>query len=340
MKTFMSTTRRVQRLAKLYPPSWRERYEDEFVDFMEQSINDKPHSFKRTTNVLFKSSAVRLGDVGIGGLPANTATTTRAKLGTTSLLATVFSVFCLFYWSYAMIAWNAGPSPSSTAVSFWTGAITVFTILLAATLTLIGVSVVFHSFNRLLRNHDRRLLWPLIFVIGSTITFSNDVHQFTRMLIARGGIDWAHPGWAIKQLAGATNVSSTISIWGPSEELSHIFTKLGVLYMSAPIAILFFAFGMAMLIRRTDFSPRAVRSGMAAARVLALEMVLFLVSYAGWFSAGGSKVLHWVLQPFTQMEYSLLIVITLIALLAAKASFGPRPQRNHIEILDSENQSA
>jgi hypothetical protein len=61
MKTFMSTTRRVQRLAKLYPPSWRERYEDEFVDFMEQSINDKPHSFKRTANVLFKSSAVRLG---------------------------------------------------------------------------------------------------------------------------------------------------------------------------------------------------------------------------------------------------------------------------------------
>lgn len=338
MSATSATDRRAQRLLRLYPLAWRERYGDEFIDFMEQSIADNPRNFKRTANVLLKSFVARLGDVGIVTPAMDESTLARAKLGTTALFATVFSVFSLFYWSYAMIAWNAGPSPSSTSVSLWTGAITVFAILLTVTLALIAVSLIVRSCKRLLWNRDRGLLLPLVLVTGSAVALGNDVHQFTRLIISRGGIDWAHPGWAIKQIAGATLSSSTITIWGPSETLGHFFSKLGILYSSAPLAVLVFAFGLAILIRREQSLLRATWPVRAAARALSLEMILFLASYIGWFVAGGAKTLDLVgLQPFTEMEHSLFVAITVIALLAIKTSLGLRQPRNHIEVLRSKN---
>lgn len=337
----MSSTRRAERLLKLYPPIWRERYGAEFVDFMEQSIADHPHSTKRAVNIFYKSFVTRLGELGIAAPSLDTANVSRAKLGTTTVLATAFTVFALFYWSYAMIAWNGdGRWPASAAVSLWTGAITVATILLVLTLSLIGFSFVWRALKRLIWDREKKFLWPLIMVLGSTVVVMNSIHQFTRFLIARGGIDWASPGWAIKQLAGVTLTATTSTIWGPSWVGGHLFTKWGLLYTSTPFAVAMFALGAALLIRRSEFSIMANRSSVWAAKTMAAEMVLFLISYAGWIVAGGPNVASAAtLQPLTQMELSLLGVISLVAVLSVRASLTVRLRHSDVEIVSSDRES-
>jgi len=44
--------------AQVVSTLWRQRYGDEFVDLMEQSIADRPHNAKRTSNIIVKSFKV------------------------------------------------------------------------------------------------------------------------------------------------------------------------------------------------------------------------------------------------------------------------------------------
>jgi hypothetical protein len=135
MMSVRGASARARRLLKLYPPTWRERYGDEFVDFMEQSIASDPHNAKRTANIIYKSGKVRLSELGIVGPTLNESRASKVALGTATFLASIFAVFALFYWSSAMISWNSNPEVATgVAVSIWMGAVTVSTILLSFTL--------------------------------------------------------------------------------------------------------------------------------------------------------------------------------------------------------------
>jgi len=325
----MMPTRRAERLSKLYPSIWRERYGAEFVDFMEQSITDAPHDAKRTMNILSKCAKVRLGELGIAGPTLDTENVSRTALGTSTVLAAVFAVFALFYWSSAMVSWNSNPRvATSVSLTVWTGAITVSTMILAMTLFLIGVVAIFHALKRSLRNRDKKFIWPLVIVLVSSAAIVNAVHQFTRFTIQRGGIQWTQWGIGLKQVAGATQWVTQSIIWGPSWTGGSSFSA-GLLHISTTVAVGALVFGVAVLIRRSDFTMTASLAGRRATKMLSLGQVLFLVSFAGWELAGGFTG-SWM-APFTQMEKSLFIVITFVALLGLMTSIKVR---NHDAVID------
>jgi hypothetical protein len=331
----MAPARRAERLLKFYPQVWRDRYGAEFADFIEQSIADAPHNTKRTTNIIYKSMKARLGEVGIAGPSLDSANSSRTALSTSTVLATVFTVFALFYWSCAMVSWNSNPRiATSLSVSMWTGAITVSTMILALTLLLIGAILIYHALKFTFSKRDKKFAWPLIIVLGSTVLILNAVHQFTRFTIARGGIQWSQFGVALKQVAGATQWVTQSVIWGPSWTGGSTFSQ-GLLHISTTVAVAVLALSVAKLIRLSEFSLAASRVVRWATKLLSLGMILFLLSFAGWEVAGGYN--NSLMAPFTQMEKSLFFVIAFIALLGLLTSLKVRNHHNSIEIVTSSN---
>jgi hypothetical protein len=333
MTSWMSPTHRAERLLKLYPKTWRARYGVEFVDLMEQAIADEPHKAKRTANIVFKSFKVRLSELGLIGPTVQGANASRNALSTSTLLATVFGVFALFYWSSTMVSWNSNPHTATTfAVSLWTGAITVCTMILILTLFVIGVVVIFRAVQQLFSNRDKRIVWPLVTFLASAVLIVNGIYQFTRFTIARGGIQWSLTGSAVKQVAGATQWATQSIIWGPSWTGGSTFSA-GLLHISTTVAVIVLAFTVAKLIRLSEFSLTASRVGIRATKLLSLSMLLFLVSCGGWELAGGHRN-SWM-APFTQMQKSLFFALALIVVLGIMTSLRVRNRPNSIEIVSS-----
>jgi hypothetical protein len=333
MKSSTGLAQRARRLLTLYPPIWRERYGDEFVDFMEQSMADDRHNAKRTANIIYKSAKVRLGDLGIIGPTLDEASAPKVALSTTTFLASVFAVFALFYWSCAMVSWNSNPTVATPfAESIWMGAITVSTILLTLTLLAIGLTLIVRAWRKAVLGHERRLFRLLFMVFGSAAVIVNSMYQYTRWTIARGGIDWSRPGLALKQIAGNTQWITQSTIWGPSWTGWHFFSNNGPLHYGTPIAVFVLAFSIAKLARRLDFSLSANRTARIATKLLSLAMISFLLSFAGWTLAGGFDR-SWE-APFTQMETTLFLLIVLIAVLTLVTTLKNRTLRNAIEVVD------
>jgi hypothetical protein len=335
VKSLMTPTRRAQRLSRFYPSIWRKRFGAEFIDFMEQSIADTPHDFKRTMNIFTKSARVRLGEFGLVGPTLDANNAPRTALGTSTVLGTIFTIFALFYWSSAMVSWNSNPHvATSLSTSMWMGAITVSTMILALTLFLIGSTAIVHALKYSILKRDKKFAWPLVIVLASTVAIVNAIHQFTRLTIQRGGIQWTQFGIGLKQVAGATQWVTRSIIWGPSWTSEGTFES-GVLLISTTISVVALALGVAVLIRRSEFTLSASRAGQRFVKVLALGQVLFLGSFAGWELSGGFYG-SWI-SPFTQMAKSLFFVIAFIALLSVVTSFKVRKRHDVIDIVSSSN---
>lgn len=333
MTSLMTPTRRAERLLKMYPRLWRERYGAEFVDLMEQSIADRPHDAKRTTNIILKSFKARLSDLGLAVPTLGNANASRSALGTTTVLATVFTVFALFYWSSIMVSWNSNPNvATSVPVSLWTGAITVSTLILSLTLVGIATTFIFRELRSTFSRREKKSRWTLVVILASMILILNAVHQFTRFTIARGGIQWFQFGQALKQVAGATQWVAQSIIWGPSWTGGSTFSQ-GLLHISTTVAVLVLTFSVAKLIRQSDFSLTANKAAVRATKLLSFGMLLFVFSCVGWALSGGYDN-AWV-GHFTQMQKSLFVMIAAIALLALITSLKVRNRDNSIEIVSS-----
>jgi hypothetical protein len=213
----------------------------------------------------------------------------------------------------------------------------VSTLILALTLLCIGFTLIVHALKFTFSKRDKKFVWPLIIVFGSMTAILNGVHQFTRFTIARGGIQWFQLGIAVKQVAGATQWVTQSIIWGPSWTSGSTFSQ-GLLHIGTTVAVAVLAFSIARIIRLSEFSMTATRVGVRVTKLLALSMLLFIVSGAGWELAGGYNN-SWM-APFTQMEKSLFFVIAFIALLDLMTSFKVRNQHNSIEIVRSNNEVA
>jgi hypothetical protein len=155
------------------------------------------------------------------------------------------------------------------------------------------------------------------------------IHQTLRYLIATGGIDWAHPGSAIKQLAGATIQVTRNTIWAWTPSGYHLMSISGLIFALSPIALAVFVFNLTTLIRRTEFSIASIRVSRMAVNSMTLTMAFYLVSYAGWIAAGGPNVASsGGMQPLTQTEFSLLGLMVIVALLGANTANRLRRSRS------------
>jgi hypothetical protein len=282
------SSRRAQRLSLWYPSVWRERYGAEFVDLMEQEIDDRPHSFKRSCNIAYRGSVARLREVGLATSTMNPSDQPGAALATLFVSSAIFSFFALYFWSNAMLTWNVeGRAPASLAVTLWTGALTVLAGFVLAMVVATFGAIMWSAGRRIAKGGVKELVVPLSFVVSSVIFLAYSLFNQLRYVVARGGIDWAHPGQAIKQLAGVSiQIVATVNwVWmNPRASLTlsqNYFDGL------IPVVFLVLAIAVAVLARRVNFSATASRPGRIACWVLAWTMGLFVVGYVALIISGG-----------------------------------------------------
>jgi hypothetical protein len=321
MTADLNHTRRALRLLRWYPPAWRDRYGEEFVDLMEQELADTPRSVKRTANVVVKGLIARLGDVGLVRPALEVAKPEGVSVATGFVLAALFAPLALHYWSDAMIRWNQNPRwTSSIPISILTACATVLmaTVLLLA----IGILVaLLAAAGRSIGRGERsRIIGPLAVILGSGSILGLTAYLSLTNLVSRGGFQWTHPGNAIKQLAGIALSATDNSSWMWNSPLRRFAAAPGLLAAALPMVLVAFALAVAALARRVHYSPTSAVRGRLIAKLLASSMALFMVDYLAWILAGGpDHAPGLTYQQNVFGELTELIFLSLIATLALRS---------------------
>jgi len=282
----------VRRLLRWYPPSWRARYEDEFLVFLEDRLDDSPLTLRFRVSVAVAGLRERCYRSGMAGTRSSPSTQRRTG-----------SLMVLVAWSMMMIG---GASLVKTAEHFPTAlpaqsrVVTQFAYNVTAAagmagtlLVLAGAFVALPGFVRFLRakkwSEVRRVfvisLVASAALVVTTFGLSFWAHHLTTA--QRNGADNAYSGVF---LAFVLLVVVTIGLW----------TRASVSVAS-----------------RINFSPRALRWESGLAIGVSLASILVVVSATMWWIQMG---LHapWFLQGtapgIATSAWSAHLVVTMLVL--------------------------
>jgi len=339
--------RRAARLLRWYPPVWRERYGEEFVDHLEQEFTDRHVNLKRSVNVVYKGLVARADDLGLSNASLSPGGQTRAALGTSFVLITLMAVLALNFWSRAMLQWSARqyhPIP----VDATTGILTVVTAILLLVLVAMVLIVLVSAARQILRGRGRPIVAPLVFAVGSGAFLYYSVRWLPSMLaryshMFQGGYRWTHPGPAAYGLASISSFVTQpwVSIWDPG--ISGAPRSLIVMDDLAPLAVLVFAVATAFLVRRVELPRVSERLGSATVVLLGILSGVFFITLVVWFTVGG-PIYATFGETGNIAGVAYLVFLALVTVLVARLGLvtrrnEPRQKRNHIEILGSRNES-
>jgi hypothetical protein len=336
MTDILKSSQRAKRLLRWYPKIWRQRYGGEFIDLMEQEIAEKPRSFKRANNIIYRGLVARYRELGLAQSPLNSNDQPRASIATVVVVSTIFIALALNFWSISILNWNAQwRNPASVAITLWTGAVTIFGVIVIGLVVAIFCALLWSAMKRVVKGQPKGVIGPFSVTVSSTIFLVFSIRSTLRFVIARGGIDWLHPGQAIKQLAGTTHALTSTILWIWTNLPKSLTVGANIVYGLIPIALVALAFSVATIVRRTNFTIAATRWGRFVIMVLALAMALFVVAYFGLI-ASGNQILGSVFgQPLSYpplvIEFAVMVLMAAFGLQAAS-----RPMKNR-GVLSADN---
>ncbi len=348
MSTNSDDTRRATRLLRWYPPTWRERYGEEFSDHLEQEFADRRIDLRRSINVAFKGLVARADDIGLSNASLSPGGQTRAALGTSFALIALTAVLALNFWSYAMLQWSARhyhPIP----VDATTGTLTVATGLLVLVLVAMVLIVLVSAVRQIVRGRGRPIVGPFAFAVGAVAYLCYALPPWLPSMFARyshmfqGGYRWTHPGPAAYGLASIAKFVTQpwVSMWDPG--ISGEPTSQAVMNDLAPLAVLVFAVAMAFLVRRVELPRVSEQLGSATVVLLGILSGVFLIALVVWFTVGG-PIYATFGETGNIAGVAYLVFMALVTVLVARSGLlarrnEPRQKRNHIEILSARNES-
>lgn len=330
MNDDIEISRRAYRLLSWYPLAWRQRYGAEFVDLLEQDFAENPRSFRRSSNIVHKGIVARLRELGLVSAPLNSSDQSRQAIATVFVIAAVYLVLASNFWSVAMLNWNGDwRDPASTAVTMWTGAITALAGIVVVLVLANLFALLLSATKRVVRGQHARIRGPFSVILSAMIFLGFSVHSIIRFVIARGGIDWSHPGQAIKQIAGTVHALSSTVLWIWMSPRESLMLGSNIVYGLIPVALIVLSFSVATLIRRTEFPASITRFAQLELLILAPTMLLFVIAYFGLI-ASGNQVLGSVFgQPLSypplEIEFGVMTLMAVIGMQAANRLLRNKP---------------
>ena len=351
MSSDFDDTRRAVRLLRWYPPVWRERYGEEFVDHLEQDFADRPIDLRRSVNVACKGLVARVGDVGLSNSGVDPGGQARAALGTSFALIALMVVIMLDFWSRAMGAWS-GRRYHPIPVSATTGILTVAMGLLMVVLAAVVLSVAICVARQILRGRAGRLVGPSILAVASGAFLLYVARAFPSFLspYIHGAdgfrvMSLSHPGQTIANLAQITweLTQRWVAPW--NQGIPGISTIQTVVDDCVPLAMFAFGVAIALLIRRVELPRVSARLVFPTVALLGTFTGVFFVAYIAWSAFGGPSNYEYFFPESPWLGVVYLILLALVPLLVIRSGLlarrnQPRRQRNYIEIVSSKNESA
>jgi hypothetical protein len=281
--------RGVALLVRSYPKSWRSRYGDEFTELLLAEVAERPHSFRRTVNVIRSGMVARLTCAGLSGHVLPPAEQARASLASLGCAVAAFLTFGAAIWAQLAIGWQwSEPNTSATVAAMIVMTIGIGILLalaLAAT-----VPIVAHIARRFLHRQSQGLHQPVALFLGAVAVLVVGSRHFGNGWPGTGGHPWGHQG-LVPGGAAAFTWAMTLSVtsyWAhPAGLLSFPATEIAWMLVS-PGALVCAVVGVTKVIRRLDISPRLFRFEMVLAECGALLMIVVLGGACSWIVNGGA----------------------------------------------------
>jgi hypothetical protein len=220
---------RANRLLRWYPPSWRERYGEEFEALLVADISERRQSRRRTVNVALSGLLARLAAAGIAGESEQ-----RTKLGAIACLGGVFAVLGVGLSAQLMIGWQWAP-PTDPATTVGLAAILTGLAALAAIVALAAAPILWSA----LRTRAKGVRLPLLALAGGLAVLVLAGIHFAPHWPGAGGHAWngkqLAPG-GLAAFAWATTLSLT-SYWAHPTKLATFPAGQLAWMISAPFAL-------------------------------------------------------------------------------------------------------
>jgi hypothetical protein len=279
--------RRARLLVRCYPPAWRARYGDEFVQLLVDEMAERPRSVSRTADVIRGGLIARLASAGLSGDTLTPQQQVRAGLGVLSIAITAFLAAGVAIWAQLTIGWQwsaPAASPTRTGMLVMSGAMLGFALL-----AILGAApLVWTICREVAAGRGRGLVLPLLGVaVGGLTLVAGSIH-FGHGWPGTGGHQWAGRDIvpvAVARFCWAATLWIT-SYWAhPGALGSFPASEIGWMVVS-PVALAAAVVGAAQTLRRLDVSSRVLRYESWLGLIAGSVMAVFLAGAGSWIVSG------------------------------------------------------
>jgi hypothetical protein len=277
--------RRVRRLLRWYPASWRERYGEEFAELLRAELSERARAWRRTANVARCGLAARLAGAGLAG---DVADRTRACLGTLACSLAVFLTLGITMWAQLAVGWQwAQPATKATTVAMLVMSCALLFLAVLALSAVIPAAWV--AIGASARGQARRLRMPLLLTGAGTLVLVVGGRHFGNGWPGTGGHWWPHQGLAPGGVAafGWAATLSVTSYWAHPAALASFPPAELIWMVTSPAAMISLATGAVQLVRRLELSPRILRYEAWTGRAAVAGMTVFLSGALCWVGQNG-----------------------------------------------------
>jgi hypothetical protein len=303
-------------LVRCYPPRWRKRYGDEFVELLLEDVRDRPRGLMVTADVVRGATLARLREAGVGATALAPSEQVDASMTTLVRSLAVCFIVGIAMWSQVAIGWRWEP-PNGRAVAV---AMVVMSVAVAAlsALAVLATLPILWTLARSIARGNRALLCAVVVTVSSGAVLLVGCRHFAGGWPGTGGHDWSHQGLVPAGIAsfGWAATRGMTAYWAHPTALTA-FPAVEVGWMVAsPVALLTLIGGMVRIVRAVEPSRRVLRFE------IALALVAVSVALAMFLGAGA-----WVLDngtpgPTGIYRVGLIDVVGLGAMAAASAVSG------------------
>ncbi len=279
--------RRARLLVRCYPPAWRTRYGDEFVQLLVDEISERPRSLSRTADVVRSGVIARLESAGLAGDTLDPQQQVRAGLAALSLAVSAFLAAGVAVWAQLTIGWqwSAPAAPATkTGMLVMSGAMLGFALLAV----LGAVPLLWTICREIAAGRGRPLVLPLLAVGAGGLTLVVGSMHFGHGWPGTGGHPWAGrdivPG-EVARFCWAATLWIT-SYWAhPGALVSFPASEIGWMVVS-PVAFAAVLIGTARTLGRLHISARVLRYESWLGLVAGSVMAVFLAGAVSWIVSG------------------------------------------------------
>jgi hypothetical protein len=310
--------RRVRRLLRWYPRSWRRRYGDEFAELLLAELAERPSSPRRAVNIMGSGLLARLTLAGLTGHELPPRQEYRAGLGTLSCAIAVIGTLGVFMLAQLATGWQwaaAGPGPAASG--------TVIMAVAVGGLALVGLAAAvpagYCAVRTAIGQRDARLALAIALAAGCGLILVIGTRHFQNGWPGTGGTGAEHAlvpaGLAAFGWASTLSVSAYWAhpgLWGvfPAPELAWMILS--------PLAWVGAVTGVAATARRLDF-PARLQAYVAGLGVAAAVAGIALVAGAAWWALARDQVQDGLFRPGL-VDLAGLAVMAVAAVVALRSA--------------------
>jgi hypothetical protein len=280
--------RRARLLLRLYPAHWRARYGEEFAQLLIDDITERPHSLRRTVDVLRAGLLARMSGLGLAGETRSPLAQMRSSLGVLWSMLAAFLVFAVAMWSQLTIGWQwSAPASHATAAAM---VVMSCAILAIGVLVVLAAAPLAWSACRAAAGHDGGVLRGalLMVLVGVLVIVFGSLH-FGHGWPGTGGHAWSGRGLVparVGSLAWAATLWVT-SYWAHPAALAAFPASEIAWMLVSPLALALVLAGAARIVRELALSPRTLRYETWLAAGVGFAMAAFVTGALMWVVSGG-----------------------------------------------------